>query len=146
MTVVTVNKVQDVYATPVYEFTPEHEGDVLEVMNQYMRDGRDLDVEGYYARQQFNSVHIGDFKLSEAKEEARQPKVAVVMPVYNQKPEYLREAVESVLGQTYKNFTLIIVDDGSDSPATIEALTQLEHPSIVIHRLERNSGVAQALN
>jgi cellulose synthase/poly-beta-1,6-N-acetylglucosamine synthase-like glycosyltransferase len=89
LTVVTVNKVQDVYATPVYEFTQE-EGDVLEVMNQYMREGKALDVEGYYARQHFNSVHIGDFKLiEESKDETRHPRVAVVMPVYNQKPEYL---------------------------------------------------------
>lgn len=49
MTVVTVNKVQDIYATPVYEFT-EEEGDVLEVMNQYMQEGKNLDVDGFYAR------------------------------------------------------------------------------------------------
>lgn len=72
--------------------------------------------------------------------------MGVVMPVYNQRPEYLREAVNSILGQTYKNLTLIIVDDGSDSPATLEALKELDHPQIVLHKLENNSGVANALN
>jgi hypothetical protein len=53
MTVITVNKVQDVYDTPVYEFKSEsqnEEDDVLEIMNQCMRDSVDLDIDGFYAR------------------------------------------------------------------------------------------------
>lgn len=38
--------------------------------------------------------------------------VSVIMPVYNGE-KYLREAIESILNQTYKNFEFIIVDDGS---------------------------------
>lgn len=40
--------------------------------------------------------------------------ISVVMTVYNTKEEYLREAIESILNQTYKNFEFIIIDDGSD--------------------------------
>ena len=40
------------------------------------------------------------------------PKISVIMSVYNGMP-FLKEAVESVLEQTYKNFEFIIVDDGS---------------------------------
>ena len=43
----------------------------------------------------------------------KMPKVSVVMPVYNTPEEYLRQAVESVLNQTFKDFELIILDDGS---------------------------------
>ena len=42
------------------------------------------------------------------------PKISVVMPVYNTKEEWLREAIESILNQSYKDFEFIIIDDGSD--------------------------------
>lgn len=40
------------------------------------------------------------------------PLISVVIPVYNGE-RYLREAIDSVLGQTYKYIEIIIVNDGS---------------------------------
>ncbi|MFH0892342.1 MAG: glycosyltransferase family 2 protein [Candidatus Falkowbacteria bacterium] len=40
------------------------------------------------------------------------PKVTVLMPVYNA-AKYLNEAIDSILGQTFKDFELLIIDDGS---------------------------------
>jgi glycosyltransferase involved in cell wall biosynthesis len=71
------------------------------------------------------------------------PLVSVVMSVYNA-GEYLREAVESILKQTYKNFEFIIVDDGStdNSFSTLKSFSD--------NRLEvfkqRNQGIQKALN
>lgn len=42
----------------------------------------------------------------------KEPLVSVVMPVYNA-GDFLREAIESILNQTYQNFELIIIDDAS---------------------------------
>ena len=41
--------------------------------------------------------------------------VGIVLPVYNNS-EYFKEAIDSILNQTYTNFKLIIVNDGSTDP------------------------------
>ena len=40
-------------------------------------------------------------------------KISVIMPTYNTDIQHLREAVESVLNQSFKDFELIVIDDGS---------------------------------
>src|SRR5205814_4320749 len=42
-----------------------------------------------------------------------QPKVSIIMPTYN-RAKYIGETIESVRNQSYQNWELIIVDDGSD--------------------------------
>ena len=37
--------------------------------------------------------------------------ITVIMSVYNEKNEYLKLAIESILNQTYKDFSFIIVED-----------------------------------
>jgi len=53
------------------------------------------------------------------------PLVSVILPVYNDSV-FVQEAVDSVLNQTFKNFELIIVDDGSDEP-TKNALSNFKN-------------------
>ena len=50
---------------------------------------------------------------------SRQPKLSVIIPLYNKAP-YVKKALESVFAQTYTDYELIIVDDGStDESASI---------------------------
>lgn len=73
-------------------------------------------------------------------------KISIIMPVYNTKAEYLEHAVDSVLRQTYKNFELIIVDDGSkpDCAQHCDELQQKDARIQVIH--QKNAGVSTARN
>jgi len=43
------------------------------------------------------------------------PKVSVLTPTYNTKPEYLRECIESILKQTYKDFEFLILNDSPEN-------------------------------
>ena len=76
-------------------------------------------------------------------------KFSVIIPLYNKAP-YVRKALESVLAQTYTNFELIVVDDGStDGSAEIaEAFLLASRLSPFASRLIRqaNAGVAAARN
>lgn len=74
---------------------------------------------------------------------SNQPLVSVLLPVYNG-AEYLTAAIESILSQTYQNFELIIINDGShDDSAKI--ISQFGDSRIRAYR-QNNQGLAASLN
>ncbi len=71
--------------------------------------------------------------------------LTVLMPVYNG-AEYLREAIDSVLNQTFADFQFIIIDDGStDGTAAILAEYECKDRRLCIHR-QTHQGVIATLN
>ncbi|MCB2227419.1 MAG: glycosyltransferase family 2 protein [Desulfarculaceae bacterium] len=72
------------------------------------------------------------------------PLVSVIMPVYNQEP-YLREAVDSVLAQTWRDFELLVVNDGS-SDRSREIVLSYRDPRVRLIDNPRNLGLASARN
>ncbi len=73
------------------------------------------------------------------------PVVSVVMPVYNTEKNYLKEAIASVLNQSFRDFELLIVDDCS-KPYIKEIISSYHDDRIKYFRLEKNSGPAAARN
>lgn len=73
---------------------------------------------------------------------ASTPLVSVLMVTYN-RGSYIQEAIESVLAQTYSNFELVIIDDGS-TDETGAIVSSLKNPKIHYFLQEKNAGVCAA--
>ncbi len=75
------------------------------------------------------------------------PLVTVVIPCYNY-GRFIDEAIKSVRAQTFSNHEIIIVDDGSTDPFTVQKLAEVERRALPGVRLIRqtNAGVSAARN
>ena len=71
-------------------------------------------------------------------------RVSIVIPVYNGS-NYLREAIDSALAQTYKNLEVIVVNDGSDDGGKTEEIAK-SYGNRIRYFYKENGGVASALN
>ena len=82
-------------------------------------------------------------------EKSKKMKFSVIIPLYNKAP-YIRKALESVFAQTYTDYEVIVVDDGStdDSAAIAEECLHTSHLSPLAFRLlkQKNAGVSAARN
>ena len=78
----------------------------------------------------------------------RAPKFTVLTAVYNVKEDWLREAVESVIAQTYPHWELVLVNDGSPAPHIRPTLDELaaRDPRIRVIHCPVNQGVSLATN
>jgi len=75
---------------------------------------------------------------------AQAPAISVIMPVYNGE-KYLQEAIDSVLGQTFGDFELLIVDDGS-TDQTGAILETLQNEPKIRRFSQSHQGVSAARN
>ena len=73
-------------------------------------------------------------------------KVSIIVPVYNEKTEYLEKCMKSIAGQTYSSIEIIIVDDGSntDTAELCDSFAKSFNNVIVFHK--QNEGVSVARN
>lgn len=78
------------------------------------------------------------------------PTVSVIVPCFNH-GQYVRESVQSVFAQSWPSVEVIVVDDGSDDPATIACLREMSDLPIQLRRVPhgglaraRNAGIAAA--
>lgn len=73
------------------------------------------------------------------------PLISVIVPVYKVEP-YLRRCVDSILNQTFRDFELILIDDGSpdDCPAICDEYAAKDSRVVVIH--QKNGGLSAARN
>ncbi len=72
------------------------------------------------------------------------PKVSIVIPVYNGS-DYLHEAIDSALAQTYPNIEIVVVNDGSRDEGATERIAR-SYGEKIRYFSKENGGVASALN
>ena len=79
---------------------------------------------------------------------APRPSFSIVMPIHDAPQTWLREAIESVLGQIYAHWELLCIDDGSSGSHVAPLLRDFARrdPRIVFLSNERNMGVSAATN
>lgn len=73
------------------------------------------------------------------------PYISVLMPVFNTKEEYLRKSIDSVLSQTFTDFELLILDNGS-KPFVKNILKSYSDKRIRIFRKDKNIGPVMGRN
>lgn len=72
------------------------------------------------------------------------PLVSIIIPVYNGS-NYLSEAIDSALSQTYQNIEIIVINDGSNDNGKTEQIA-LSYDNKIKYIAKQNGGVATALN
>ena len=72
-------------------------------------------------------------------------KVSVLTPIYRTDESFLREAIESVLGQTFGDFELLLLDDCPEDSRE-KVVRSYDDPRIVYRRNDRNLGIAESRN
>jgi len=91
---------------------------------------------------------MGKGKMKEIMKLENNPKVSVIIPVFNSE-KYIENALLSVLKQTYKNFEIIIIDDGSNDN-TLDVIHEIknrfnENRIIILEQNHRGCGAARNL-
>jgi glycosyltransferase involved in cell wall biosynthesis len=73
--------------------------------------------------------------------------ISILMPVFDTPAAYLAECWQSILAQTFREWELVLVDDGSRAAETIAEIDRIAgDPRVVLIRLDENQGIAHALN
>ncbi len=76
----------------------------------------------------------------------KHPIVSVLMPVYNTKESYLREAINSILAQSFENFEFLILNDCSTDPNVEKVVLSYHDKRIKYYRNDKNLGISGSRN
>ena len=82
--------------------------------------------------------------MHQTEAEARDPLISVIVPAY-QAAQFIAATLDSILAQTFRNFELIVVNDGSPDSEDLEKVLE-PYRSRIIYLRQENQGLAGARN
>lgn len=111
-------------------------------------DGREAAVYANWIRKRTVTEELRQLFVAKAEAFPVKPRFSVIMPTFNSPPAFLAQAIESVLAQTYPDWELLAVDDGSIDPATHRIIREFaaRDPRVRPTFLPVNGGIARASN
>lgn len=89
--------------------------------------------------------YMQELKEEELDDFAYKPKFSFVVPCYNTPKKELRECIESLLDQSYRNFEIVICDDASTNKETLLTLDTYKDKITIIHH-KKNQMISAATN
>ncbi|MBQ6489439.1 MAG: glycosyltransferase [Solobacterium sp.] len=128
-----------------------NETSLLDCPEEVFRSKADLaKVKGMYNRNVWHEKQNTDFstesfRIIHDRNRAYHPAVSVIIPIYNAEP-FLRECIESVIRQTFRNIEIICVNDGSADASLEIAREMAEQDERIIVCTQNNKGLSATRN
>ena len=113
----------------------------ISMVNDYEKKGKEI-----WEEQQAELSY--EEQVEQIENFSRKPLISVIMPLYNAPVKWLELAIESIQNQSYANWELCLVDDGSKDLRCVHFASEAEKEDLRIrfHRCEKNGGIASASN
>ena len=74
------------------------------------------------------------------------PKISICIPLYNTKEDFLKELMDSLLGQSYKNFEICLADGSTSDKPGLCLKEHYDDPRVIYQRLKENKGISGNTN
>ncbi len=118
------------------------------VERDLMRTFKSLEYKNFQFNDALNKMlYENELQLYDAthkKSKKKEPLISIIIPVYNG-TNFVDKAIQSALNQTYKNYEIIVVNDGSTDDGKTEKAV-LKYGDKVLYFKKENGGVSSALN
>lgn len=110
----------------------------------FMKVYKSLEYKVHQINSELNILLYENYLTKLTKKENFNPKISIIIPVYNGK-NYLKEAIDCALNQTYKNVEIIVVNDGSNDNGSTRDIAK-KYGKKIKYFEKNNGGVSTALN